>query len=109
MSWYIVRVILHNDRLAMSYAALHQKMADIGFLRQMTSDNGTIVELPHGMYFGESYLDTPSVRDAVKNVAFTVDSNISVLAMQVPSWAAFNLTADFPLQALSLLSLGGPR
>jgi hypothetical protein len=94
MNWYIVRVILHNDTLGTSYTLLHQRMANIGFLPQMTSDTGTVVELPGGMYFGYSLLDTPSVRNAVQNVARTVDANVYVLAMQVPSWATVGVPVN---------------
>jgi len=112
MSWYFVRVLLHNDRLGTSYALLHKRMADIGFVPQVTSDTGVTVDLPGGMYFGYSFLDAPSVRTLVNETALEVDSNVFVLAMQVPSWASAGSAhthPNLPLQALSFLSLEPPK
>jgi hypothetical protein len=111
MNWYIIRVILHNDKLGSAYTLLHKELAEIGFLPQVTSDTGNVVALPGGMYFGYSVFDAPTVRNIVQNVALQIDSDVFVLAMQVPSWASVGSVrprAEFPLQALSLLTLGNP-
>lgn len=90
LSPFIVRVVLH-DADESHYRDLHEKMMEVGFVKEIEASDGSLVELPPAEYFGRSRMSVSEVSDLAKQVAETVIDDFTIFATQIVSWAGYGL------------------
>ena len=77
---YIVRVELHGAVYS-DYETLHAAMAQAGFQRTITSDNGTVYQLPTAEYSVNSSADEMAVLKAARLAADRTGKRNGVLVV----------------------------
>jgi len=90
MASFTIRVELQGSPTAKQYESLHQSMAVLGFQRSIAgvrSGNAVTVNLPTGLYYGDSNQAALDVSQTVYNVASTIQPVASVFVAQTSTWA----------------------
>lgn len=77
---YILRVELHGAVYS-DYETLHAAMAQAGFKRTITSDNGTVYQLPTAEYSVNSAADSMAVLRAARTAADRTGKRNGVLVV----------------------------
>jgi Endoribonuclease GhoS len=93
MANFTVRVELHHAQWS-DYNQLHTAMERAGFSRQITSDDGSIYQMPWAEYNGAGNLTSPQVRDIAKAAADTTGKQSAVLVTEAVSRAWIGLSAS---------------
>jgi hypothetical protein len=92
MAKFTIRVQLMGDPTSDEYDQLHDQMSSLGFKRTVkgTTRDGasTLVNLPHGLYYGLSVDSASAVRDNVSRAAKKIQSKIKVFVAETATWAA---------------------
>jgi hypothetical protein len=86
MSYFTVRVELHDARRA-DYNALHAAMAQKGFSRSLTSDDGRTYELPWAEFDCFAKLTAIQILGIVQEAASIAGDRNSILVTEVKSRA----------------------
>ncbi len=82
MSMFITRVELYGTASWQDYEKLHGEMERHGFSRTITSDKGTVYNLPTATYYRNSSSPRSSILEDAKRAANTVWSDNGVLVSE---------------------------
>ena len=95
MAQFTVRVELHEAQWA-DYDTLHAAMAQQGFSRQITSDEGRTYQLPWAEYDGSGNLTSTQVLSIAQTAAATTGKKNSVLVTEAKSraWSGLSITRN---------------
>jgi hypothetical protein len=86
MANFTVRVELHKAAWT-DYDQLHAAMAQKGFSRQITSDNGRAYHMPWAEYNGTGNLTSTQVRDIARDAANSTGKHNAVFVTEALSRA----------------------
>jgi hypothetical protein len=92
MAHFTVRVELHKAAWT-DYDRLHAAMAQKGFSRQITSDNGKAYHMPWAEYNGTGNLTSTQVRDIAREAADSTGKQNAVFVTEAVSRAWVGLDA----------------
>jgi hypothetical protein len=79
MALFTVRVVLHDNASWEDYDALHQRLARVGVVDVIRSDDGVWYRLPPAEYNYQGDISANDLRTAVAEIARTVRSSYAVL------------------------------
>lgn len=82
MSSYTVRIELHSSQYNPDFENLHQAMAQKGFSKLITSDNGVTYHLPRGEYDINTTNDRSQVLNAAKQAVQTTGQSAEILVTE---------------------------
>ncbi len=92
MANFTVRVELHQAAYA-DYETLHAAMAQKGFSRQITADNGQTYHMPWAEYNGFGNLTSVQVRDIAREAANSTGKANAVFVTEAQTRAWIGLPA----------------
>ncbi|MGA9669359.1 MAG: hypothetical protein WBQ94_09135 [Terracidiphilus sp.] len=92
MANFTVRVELHQAT-GDDYDVLHSAMAQKGFSRLITADNGQSYQMPWAEYNGSGNLTSSQVRDIAREAANTTRKNNAVFVTEATTRAWIGLAA----------------
>lgn len=82
MTRFMIRIELHNARLAAQYERLHALLARHGMVNEIVADNGQRYRLPPAEYFCSGNVTHAWVLATAKQCAAQVDSSYSVVVTE---------------------------
>jgi hypothetical protein len=91
MPAFTIRVELQGNPSYQQYEALHQSLGALGFWRTVQgarSGNTVIVNLPTGLYFGDSNENASQVSERVDNAAKIIHPVAGVFVAETTTWAS---------------------
>jgi hypothetical protein len=95
MKRFMIRVELHNARLAAQYEQLHTLLAQYGIVNEIVSDKGQRYRLPPAEYYYQGYHTHEQLLATAKQCAGVVDVANSVVVTEstVIAWDGLKLVA----------------
>ena len=95
MAQFTVRIELHEAQWA-DYDTLHAAMAQQGFSRLITGDDGRTYQLPWAEYDGTGNLTSMQVLGLAQNAAATTGKKNSVLVTEAKAraWSGLSVTRN---------------
>ncbi len=90
MASFIARVELHGGS-AEDYSILNNAMAAIGFSRAVPGDNGAVVQLPSGQFFGIGELTASQVSEFAQGAALKTRKGFAIFVSDFTTAAWFGL------------------
>ncbi len=82
MSSYTVRIELHSSQYTPDFETLHRAMAQKGFSKLITSDNGVTYHLPRGEYDINTTNDRSQVLTSAKQAVQTTGQSAEILVTE---------------------------
>lgn len=89
MSAYTIRIELHSDQYSPDFETLHRAMAQKGFSKLITSDDGITYHLPRGEYNIETNSSRSQVLHAAKQAVQATGQSAEILVTEARgrSWS----------------------
>lgn len=79
MAIFTIRVVLHGNATWEDYEALHERLANVGVVDLILSDDGEWYQLPPAEYNYQGTIGPEDLRSVVKQIADTVKRPNAVL------------------------------